>query len=98
MKIVVAQFYTDNVTYGDYARQINERYCQLNGYTYFVERETKKIKDRLEGRSWTWYKPHLISDAFEQHPDCDYVLFLDIDAIFSSDTRRIEEFINEQYS
>ena len=98
MKIVVAQFYTDNVTYGDFARQINERYCQLNGYTYFVERETKKIRERLDGRSWTWYKPHLISDVFEQHPDCDYVLFLDIDAIFSSDTRRIEEFIDEEAS
>jgi hypothetical protein len=98
MKIVVAQFYTDNVTYGDFARQINERYCQLNGYTYFVERDTKKIRERLEGRSWTWYKPHLISDVFEQHPDCDYVLFLDIDAIFSSDTRRIEEFIDEDSS
>lgn len=95
MKIVVAQFYSENVVYGNYSREINERYCNLHGYTYFAETNTEKIKDRLQGRSWTWYKPHLLRDVFIQYPDCDYVLFLDIDAVFSTDTRRIEEFIDD---
>lgn len=95
MKIVVAQFYSENVVYGNYAREINERYCNLQGYTYFAETNTEKIKNNLQGRSWTWYKPHLLREVFTQHPDCDYVLFLDIDAVFSTDTRRIEEFIDD---
>lgn len=95
MKIVVAQFYSENVVYGNYAKEINERYCNLQGYTYFAETNTEKIKDKLQGRSWTWYKPHLLKEVFTQHPDCDYALFLDIDAVFSTDTRRIEEFIDD---
>jgi hypothetical protein len=94
MKIVVAQFYSENVVYGSFAKEINERYCNLQGYTYFAETNTEKIKDKLQGRSWTWYKPHLIKDVFIQHPDCSHVLFLDIDAVFSTENRRIEEFID----
>ena len=95
MKIVVTQFYTENVVYGNFAKEINERYCNQQGYTYFAETSTEKIKNSIEGRSWTWYKPHLIKEVFTLHPDCDYVLFLDIDAVFSTDTRRIEEFIDD---
>jgi len=97
MRIVACQFYSHNVLYGDYASEINKRYCDLNGYTYYVEKDTNKILNKIEGRSWTWYKPHLIKDVLEKYPDCDYVLFLDIDAVFSTDNRKIEEFIDDSF-
>ncbi len=94
MKISVCQFYTPNVSYGEYAEKINEKYCQDNGYYYFVEKDGNKIKSKIPGRSFTWYKPHLIRETLERFPDSEYVLFLDIDAIFCNNSRRIEEFID----
>lgn len=98
MKIVVTQFYTSNVAYGEYSEKINRDYCNKNGYEYFVEKDKDKIKNRIGVRSWTWYKPFLIEEVFSKHPDCDYVLFMDMDAIFCNNDRRIEEFITNDFS
>lgn len=98
MNITVCQFYTPNVSYGQYAEKINEVYCQINGYNYFVEKDGDKIKSKIPGRSFTWYKPHLIRETLERYPSSEYVLFLDIDAIFCNNSRKIEEFITEDFS
>lgn len=98
MKIVVAQFYSTNVKYGKYTEKINRKYCEENGYEYFVETNTQKIIDKLDKRSWTWYKPHLINEVFSIHQNADYIMFLDIDALFINNNRKIEEFIDESKS
>lgn len=98
MNISVCQFYTPNVTYGEYAEKINEKYCQENGYNYFVEKDRDKIKSKIPDRSWTWYKPHLIRETLERFPESEYVLFVDIDAVFCNNSRRIEEFITDDFS
>jgi hypothetical protein len=98
MKIIVCQFYTPNVSYGAYTEKINSHYCELNGYDYYVEKNEDEIKEKLEGRSPTWYKPHLIKKVLKNNPDTDYVLFIDIDAIFTNFDRRIEEFITDDFS
>jgi hypothetical protein len=95
MKISVCQFYTSNVSYGEYAEKINSEYCLKNGYNYYVEKDSEKIKGKIVGRSFTWYKPHLILETFERFADSDYILFLDIDAIFCNNNRKIEEFITD---
>ena len=98
MNISVCQFYTPNVSYGEFAERINEKYCQDNGYNYYVEKDSNKIMSKIPGRSFTWYKPHLIRETLERFPDSEYVLFLDIDAIFCNNSRRIEEFITDDFS
>lgn len=98
MNIIVSQFYTPNVSYGQYAENINRKYCEANGYTYFVEKDKNKIMSKIPGRSFTWYKPHLIQEVLDTYPDCDYVLFIDIDAIFCNNVRKIEEFISNDFS
>ena len=98
MNISVCQFYTPNVSYGEFAERINEKYCQDNGYNYYVEKDSNKIMSKIPGRSFTWYKPHLIREMLERFPDSEYVLFLDIDAIFCNNSRRIEEFITDDFS
>lgn len=91
-KVVVCQFYSDNVAYGKLSEEINRKYCQDNGYEYFVEKDTNKLINSLEGRSWTWYKPKLITEVLETYSDCEYVLFLDIDAVITNHKKRIEDF------
>ena len=97
MNIVVAQFYTSNVSYGPYAEAINKKYCDEKGYTYFCEKDNDKINSSLDTRAPTWYKPKLAEDVIAQlNPD--YILFLDIDAIISDFNQNIEDFIDSNYN
>jgi len=96
--ITICQFYTPNVAYGEYAEKINKHYCDINGYNYYVEKDVHKINSKIPGRSLTWYKPHLIGEMFELYPNSEYILFLDIDAIFCNNNRKIEEFITDDFS
>ncbi len=94
MKIVLAQFFTDNLSYGKYSKEINELYCAEKGYIYHLESNSEKIRDGLEGRSPTWYKPKLLSEILEKY-NPDYVLFLDADAVVMNNHHRIESFIQD---
>lgn len=98
MKILVTQFYTGNVSYAKYSTEINKKYCEQHQYEYFIESDTEKINKLLNGRSTTWYKPHLLIEAFEKYPDMDYYLYLDIDAVFSNHEKQIEDFIDSECS
>ena len=97
MNIVVAQFYTSNVSYGPYAEAINKKYCDEKGYTYFCEKDNDKINSSLDTRAPTWYKPKLAEDVIAQF-NPDYILFLDIDAIISDFNQNIEDFIDSNYN
>ena len=96
LKIVLAQFFTKNVSYGAFSKAINERYCNEKGYIYHLESESDKIRSGLEGRAPTWYKPKLMLEVFETHKP-DYILFLDADAVVLNENHRIEEFIEEGF-
>jgi len=98
MKIIVTQFYTNNVPYAKYSTVINKKYCEDNSYEYYEESNTKKILSSLEGRSITWYKPHLLKTVFEKYPDADYYLLLDIDAVVTDFTKKIEDFITDDFN
>jgi len=97
MNIVVAQFYTSNVSYGPYAEAINKKYCEEKGYIYFCEKDNDKINSSLDTRAPTWYKPKLAEDVIAQF-NPDYILFLDIDAIISDFNQNIEDFIDSNYN
>ena len=93
-KICVVQFYTSNVSYGSFAEEINRKYCEAQGYDYFVEKDDEKLKSMAEGRAFTWIKPKLIGEVIDKY---DRILFMDIDAIFSNQEMRIEEFLDSGY-
>jgi hypothetical protein len=98
MKIVVCQYYTSNISYGKFSEEINKKYCEDNGYVYYLEKDGNKIKNKIGSRSCHWYKPFLIEEVFNSHPDCEYILFMDIDAVFCNNKRQIEEFITNDFS
>ena len=93
-KIVLAQFYTPNVSYGPFTSAVNEEYCKKQGYIYNLETNEEKIKVGLELRAPTWYKPKLIREMFDTY-EPDYVLFVDADAVVVNDEHRIEDFVEE---
>ena len=92
MKIVLTQFFTNNLSYGKFSKAINEAYCQEKGYIYHLESDEEKIRTGLENRAPTWYKPKLISEIFEIY-NPDYILFLDADAVVINNHHKIEDFI-----
>jgi len=94
--IFIAQYYTDNLKHGPYAEAINRKYCQEKGYQYFVEKNTTKIREEIQDRAPTWYKPKLIKEVFQEF-NPDYVLFLDTDAIVNDFDQNIEQFIDQNY-
>jgi len=96
MKIVVCQFWTSNLSYGKYTFMINEKYCNENNYIYVVENNDEKIKNTLLDRAITWYKPKFILEIFETY-NPDYILFMDADAIVCDFSRKIEEFIIDDF-
>ncbi len=96
MRVSVAQFYTKNVPYGEFSESINKKYCEDNGYSYFVEKNDNKLRNWVEDRAFTWIKPKFISEVLS-NSGCDYLLFLDIDAIVSNFNKKIESFIDENY-
>jgi SAM-dependent methyltransferase len=96
MKIVVAQFWTKNLSYTKYTKEINEKYCKEKDYIYHIESNDEKIKNSITGRAFTWYKPKFLLEVFEIY-NPDYVLFLDADAIVSDTSYRIEDFIDVDY-
>jgi len=96
MNIVIAQFWTNNLSYGKYTKAINEKYCADKNYIYHVETNTNKILNALNGRSYTWYKPILLLEVLEKH-NPEYILFLDADAIVVNNSYNIEDFLIEGY-
>lgn len=97
-KIVVCQFYTNNISYGEYTEKINSEYCKRNNYTYYVEKNESLIKEKCKDRSFHWYKPHLVQNIIKDNPECEYILYMDMDAVFINHYRKIEEFISEGVS
>ena len=96
MKIVVAQYWTSNLSYGKYTKAINERYCNNKNYIYHAETDNEKITKGKEDRTYTWYKPKFLLEILELY-NPDYILFLDADAVVSDESYSIEEFIKDNY-
>ena len=97
MKIVIAQFFNTNLSYGKFTKEINKKYCDEKGYIYHLESDDNKIKTALEGRSPTWYKSKFINEVFELY-NPDYILFLDADAIVCDFSYTVEDFIDPNYN
>jgi len=89
MKIVVAQFFTNKISYGKYTKDINQKYCAVNDYIYHCEEDTAKIESFVPDRLTKWYKIKLIQDVIALH-NPDYVLYLDADAMICDKDSKIK--------
>jgi len=82
-KIKVVQYMHGNFGYFNWSEKINRRYCERHGYDYVVSREIPR-----DDRHVAWHKVPVI---LKELRDCDYLLFLDADAIFYSQELTIED-------
>lgn len=82
-KIRVLQYMFGDWNYFAWSERINRHYCRRHDYEYVISREEPR-----QDRHVVWHKvPAIIG----QLDDCDYLLFLDADAVFYSHELRIEE-------
>ena len=81
-RIKILQYMSGTFEYYPWGEWINRRYCERHGYEYIIRREKPR-----QDRHICWHKVPLILD--ELH-DCDYLLFLDADAVFYSHELTLE--------
>lgn len=100
MKILLVQYYTDNVKYGKLSEELNRMYCEKNGYDYYSETDSTSIKTfcQKDNLAIQWYKVKLLKDIIETKKEYDWVLFMDADAVVSNIDRRVEEYIDDRYN
>ena len=86
----------------DLAKEINSKYCQLHNYDYhFYDIERQEVSkvintqgdDRLD--ALTYRTIFLYNQLMKQ--DCDYLVYLDTDAIVNKPIIKIEDLIDEQH-
>ena len=83
VRIKVLQYMSGGCEYFPWSEWINRRYCEKHAYEYVIRRDTPR-----QDRHICWHKIPIILD--ELH-DCDYLLFLDADAVFYSHELKIEQ-------
>jgi len=81
--IKILQYMYGSFAHFAWSERINRRYCEQHGYTYVLRRDTPRKE-----RHVCWHKVPLF---LEELRDCDYLLFLDADAVFYSHTLTIED-------
>jgi hypothetical protein len=72
-----------SLRYFPWSEAVNRRYCERHGYEYVVSRETPR-----PDRYVNWHK---IPVMLNELKGCDYLLFVDADAIFYSQELTVEE-------
>jgi hypothetical protein len=81
-KIKIVQYMHGTFEYFPWSEWINRRYCERHGYNYVLRRD----KPRTD-RHVVWHKIPVILDELR---DCDYLLFVDADAVFYSHELSLE--------
>ena len=81
--IKILQWMHGSLEYFPWSELINRRYCERHGYNYVLRRDKPR-----EDRHVIWHKPVMILDELR---DCDYMLYLDADAVFYGHEFTIEE-------
>jgi hypothetical protein len=83
LRIKVVSFMSGNVPYFEHSEQIHRVYCRRHGYEYVADKGPVRTD-----RSVMWHKIPLI---LRELKDCDYLLFVDADAVFYSHELKIED-------
>ena len=99
-KILVVQYYTDNLKYAKYSESLNKQYCDLQGYDYLVENDSDKIRSFCNDHqiALQWYKVPLLIEMLRTQSKYDWIFFLDMDAIFSNNNKKIEDYLDNSYN
>lgn len=82
-RIKVVQCMQGSLKYFSWSEAVNRRYCEKHGYEYVLSREMPR-RDRYVN----WHKIPVVRRELQ---DCDYLLFVDADAIFYAQDLSIEE-------
>ena len=81
-KIKIIQYMYGTHEYFPWSEWINRRYCEKHGYGYVVRHDEPR-----PDRHVVWHKIPVILDELRE---CDYLLFLDADAVFYSQELTVE--------
>jgi hypothetical protein len=90
-QFAIASLYTPDIAgVGARSSKIIARYARRHGYQALVARE---ILD--SARHPAWSKLLLIEQFLVNHPDCDWLMWIDADAVITNPAQRLEDFVDE---
>ena len=91
LKIAICMWYDENIkNYGDYAKKINKKYCDINNYNLIFSN-----KRNLPNISPAWERLPLLLNTLNTNK-YDYVIWIDADACFNFNSKyKLEKFIND---
>lgn len=75
----------------DVTDNVKRKYCEKNGYAYHVRTDVKFTPDI------GFEKIVMVLDLFEQHPEYEWVLFCECDAMVTNFDIKIEDRIDDRY-
>lgn len=100
-RITVCTAYTTNYTLGRLCEDVNRRYCQRHGYRFVSEAlDAKQMQAAIDPRtSFSWFKVLMLNRLLEEEIALKdqkegYVLWIDADAVFVREDRKIESIIS----
>jgi len=91
VRFAIATLYTPDVAYlGDQTSRIMRAYASRHGYDAIV------AKERIDAsRPAPWSKLLLVDRYLTQNPSCDWLMWIDHDAVVTNPTRRLEDLVDE---
>ena len=90
-KIIMATLYTAEIAaYGKYTSEVLRRYAAKHGYRTLIQLSTLD-----ESRPPSWSKIRLLERAFESKPRCQWVMWVDADALIVEHHMQLTEFLDD---
>ncbi len=90
-KIAIATLYTPEIAdFASITAAENKRYAESQGYQFYCE-----LKTLDPTRHPAWSKIILVKRILTESPDCEWVFWIDADALITNHDRRLEEFIRD---
>ena len=104
MKVKIIQYFIGNdknqLNLCQLTKQLNYKYCSLYNYNYlfsfFSEQEIKKYYKEVNIKTSCIYKLNYIYQQLMKK-DCEYLIFLDHDAVVSNPNIKIEDLIDNEH-
>lgn len=105
MKYVVTTLHTpDWQEFADVTDANKREYCARHGYAFYTKNDkwntrmhtgTPDIEEM--GYEWGFERAYAFKEAFEAHPECEWVLFSDTDAMITNKTIELDRVVDNRF-
>ena len=101
MKFVITTNHTkDWNAFAEITESVKREYCARHSYGFYTRDDNWRVRFNYggeEGYEWGFERGYQIRDMFQAHPECEWVLFSDCDAIITNFTTTLDRLVDNRY-